>query len=277
VNAQAAIPVTEGSHGGLRADTGSFAVSELLFDSGVTLAPHEHEHACLSFVAGGSMVKAFSPCRFTLESPSLITIPPGERHADWFGQRGTRIVVVEIDAGLAASQPAMQPGVDLLYDIVERRNEQVAGFARRISSELRSPDDYSSLALNGLVFELLTTLGRPEDSLASTSRRLPPWVSTVIEYLHANASQHVAIEEIAEVVDLHPGYLARTFRQHMGVPLGAFARDVRLDRVAEKLAHTNTRILDIALDTGFADQSHLTRSFRKRFGVTPGEYRTIHS
>jgi AraC family transcriptional regulator len=59
----------------------------------------------------------------------------------------------------------------------------------------------------------------------------------------------------------------------MGVPLGSFARDVRLDRVADRLAHSNARILDIALDAGFADQSHLTRSFRKRFGMTPGEYR----
>jgi AraC-like DNA-binding protein len=277
MNAPAAIPVTEGSHGGLHADTGSFVVSELFFDGGVTLAPHEHERACLSFLAGGTMLKAFTPRRYTLESPSLITIPPGERHADWFGQRGTHIVVVEIEPEFAAQQPIMKPGVDLLYDVVERRNEQVASFAKRIARELQAPDDFSPLALNGLVFELLTTLGRPEDVLARTSRRLPPWVSTVVEFLHTNTSQHVAIEDIAKVVDLHPGYLARTFRQHMGVPLGAFARDVRLDRVAERLAHTNARILDIALDAGFADQSHLTRSFRKRFGMTPGEYRANRS
>ncbi len=50
--------------------------------------------------------------------------------------------------------------------------------------------------------------------------------------------------------------------------------DRRVDEARSLLQHTNASIAAIALQTGFADQSHLTRTMRKRLGVTPGEVRT---
>jgi transcriptional regulator GlxA family with amidase domain len=95
-----------------------------------------------------------------------------------------------------------------------------------------------------------------------------------LEYLHAHDDRMVRIEDVAVEVDLHPGYLARAFREHIGMPIGAYAREIRLERAAADLSTTDDRILDIAIAAGFTDQSHLTRLFRRRFGVTPAQYRT---
>ncbi len=271
--APAQIPVTQGSHTGWNLDTGDFVVRELLFDGGVTLPAHRHEYACFSILASGSMEKSFHSRRYELEAPSLITIPHGELHSDWFGRRVTRIVVVEVDPGAQRRHSVMESGGDLTDRVVEQRNKQIESFAHRFSRELRAPDELSGLAVSGLVFELISTLARSELSMRGSGAPRPAWVRRVIDYLHDNDTQATRIDAIAAEVELHPAYLSRAFREHVGVPLCAYARGIRLDRVAAELISTDERILDIALDAGFTDQSHLTRLFRRRFGVTPAQYR----
>ncbi|PYO90670.1 MAG: hypothetical protein DMD66_01815 [Gemmatimonadetes bacterium] len=71
----------------------------------------------------------------------------------------------------------------------------------------------------------------------------------------------------------HPDYFARAFRTWFGAAVGAYVRRLRLDWAADRLARTEVPIVEIALDAGFADQSHFTRAFRHQVGVTPGDYR----
>ncbi|CAN5825293.1 hypothetical protein BH23CHL2_BH23CHL2_08830 [soil metagenome] len=273
MNTFSEIPVTQGSDRAWHVDTGNFSVRELYFDSGVTLPAHYHEHACLSLLASGTMKKGFGTRKYDLLSSSLITIPQGETHTDWFGKEGTRIVVIELDRNISQRQPVMEPGAKLLDEIVEQRSRKIEGFARRLSREVREPDDLSGLAVSGLVFELISSLGREDAVLRRSGFSQPAWLSKVIDFLHVHDDQHVRIEDIAAEVNLHPGYLARVFREQTGVPLGAYARQLRLERVAAELASTEDRILDIAIAAGFTDQSHLTRLFKRRYGVTPAQYR----
>ncbi|WP_247876443.1 helix-turn-helix domain-containing protein [Azospirillum brasilense] len=67
------------------------------------------------------------------------------------------------------------------------------------------------------------------------------------------------------------GY-TRRFRKHHGVPPQAFALQERLNE-ARLLLRAGEPIAAVAADTGFTDQSHLGRCFRRAFGVTPGRYR----
>lgn len=268
------LPVTEGAGSSWHLDAGDISVSELYFAGDFRLAPHHHEPACISLLADGRMQKGFGPRRYELQSSSMITMPPGETHSDHFGVEGTHIVVIQIDTGIAERHPIMEPNIKLLDDIVEQRNPRIDGFARRLSNELRAPDDLSSLAVSGLVFELISSLER-EGRRTLSRREQPTWLGTVYEFLHAHADRIVRIEEVAEEVDLHPGYLARSFREHVGTPLGSYARQIRLERVAADLIQTDDRILDIAVAAGFTDQSHMTRLFRRRYGVTPAEYRAM--
>jgi AraC family transcriptional regulator len=254
-------------------DAGDFSVSELAFGSNFRLPPHHHEPACISLLASGTMEKGFGPRIYQLPASSMITIPPGETHTDHFGDQGSRIVVIQVNGGMAKRHPIMEPGLKLLDEIVEKRGPQFDGFARRLSDELRTPDDLSGLAVSGLVFELISSLGR-DDRRERARGAQPPWLSKVLDYLHTHDDHKVNIEDVAAEVDLHPGYLARTFRQHIGVPLGSYAREIRLERAAAELSATDDRILDIALSAGFTDQSHLTRLFRRHFGVTPAQYRS---
>jgi AraC family transcriptional regulator len=69
--------------------------------------------------------------------------------------------------------------------------------------------------------------------------------------------------------------MARVFRRHNGCSPGEYLRRIRVRRACRLLADTDRPLSAIAYDTGYADQSHFTRHFKRAMGVTPGEYRGL--
>jgi AraC-like DNA-binding protein len=84
-------------------------------------------------------------------------------------------------------------------------------------------------------------------------------------------SQNLSLETISRHVGLSPFYFARMFRQYTGLPPHAYRKQQRILR-AKQLLRDRMPIVQVALETGFADQSHLTRHFKQIVGVTPGQY-----
>jgi AraC-like DNA-binding protein len=68
-------------------------------------------------------------------------------------------------------------------------------------------------------------------------------------------------------------HLARVFRDRLHTSVGGYVRMLRLQWAAHRIIETDDSIADIALEGGFADQSHFTRRFREHTGLTPGQYR----
>jgi AraC-like DNA-binding protein len=72
---------------------------------------------------------------------------------------------------------------------------------------------------------------------------------------------------------LSPCHFLRVFKHQTGMPPHRYHLNLRLER-GRRLLRQGCEIADVAARTGFADQSHFTRHFRRFFGVTPGRYRT---
>lgn len=96
-------------------------------------------------------------------------------------------------------------------------------------------------------------------------------VRQVRDYLHAHWMAPVTLGELGEFVGLHPHYLARVFRQEVGLPPYRYLTQLRVQEAARRLAQGED-IATVALATGFSDQPHLTRHFKRLIGVTPGQY-----
>ncbi|MGH7630000.1 MAG: helix-turn-helix transcriptional regulator [Gemmatimonadales bacterium] len=74
-------------------------------------------------------------------------------------------------------------------------------------------------------------------------------------------------------MDIHPVHLAREFSRRKGCTFGEFVRSLRITAACDQLRNSRKSIAEIAADTGFADQSHLTRALRNHIGMTPARYR----
>lgn len=99
----------------------------------------------------------------------------------------------------------------------------------------------------------------------------PTAVDRVRRYLDERYAQPVRLAELATHVSLSPYYLLRSFRAAIGMPPHAYLETVRI-RQAQRLIGAGCRLVDVAVEVGFSSQSHLTRSFKRIIGVTPGEY-----
>jgi AraC family transcriptional regulator len=105
------------------------------------------------------------------------------------------------------------------------------------------------------------------------SGRPRPWLRSAEELLRARIGDHVGLTELADAVGVHPAHLARAFRAQHGVSVGEYGRRLRLMVAAKELAGDGTSVATIAMQAGFADQSHFTRVFKRYVGVTPARYR----
>jgi AraC-like DNA-binding protein len=97
-------------------------------------------------------------------------------------------------------------------------------------------------------------------------------IATTRAYLEAHYTENLSIETLAQQVGLSPYYLIRSFHQQVGLPPHSYQRQWQLLQAKRDL-QTTKPISQVALDHGFYDQSHLTRHFKRVFGVTPGQYR----
>lgn len=76
---------------------------------------------------------------------------------------------------------------------------------------------------------------------------------------------------LAGTLDISREHLARRFAADVGISPKAFARIIRFERATAHLSGTPVSIAEIAFDTGYADQAHMTREIRRMAGVTPGD------
>jgi AraC family transcriptional regulator len=263
------IPVTFGSTRGATLDAGGLQVSTLLFPPGLRLRPHSHERDCVSVVLEGWLDKSFGPRRFHSPEASVQTIPADAVHEDVFAPGPTRTVIVEAEPAVGERLGAYGVHLD---EIRYLRDAGMVAVAGRIAHELEVPDAVSPLTIEGLVLELLALLAR-NSILERHTARPPLWLATAHDFLHARFAERFEVGDVAAAAGVHPAHLARVFRRHYGVSVGAYVRRLRLDWAAERLTSTDEPLASIAFEAGFSHQSHFTRAFRDHTGLTPARYR----
>jgi len=142
--------------------------------------------------------------------------------------------------------------------------------AARLTQELDAADDLAPLAAEAIALELLVMMARIE---SATLKSPPSWLLRAQELLHERFAGPLRISEVAQAVGIHPAHLARTFRAHFSVSIGSYVRRLRLEWAAVELGRADSSLAAIALDAGFADQSHFTRAFKRQLGITPSAFR----
>lgn len=96
-------------------------------------------------------------------------------------------------------------------------------------------------------------------------------VQRALDYLRAQPAENVSLEKLACEAGLSPFYFCRVFHQQTGLSPHAYQTLVRVRR-AKSLLAKRVPIPQAAVEAGFCDQAHLTRHFKRIYGVTPGRY-----
>ena len=94
------------------------------------------------------------------------------------------------------------------------------------------------------------------------------------EYIRAHYDENISIRELARVAHLSPFHFIRVFRDETGLPPHAYLTQIRIAE-AKKFLGKGWPVASVAYETGFTDQSHLTRHFKRIVGIPPGRYRNF--
>jgi AraC family transcriptional regulator len=137
---------------------------------------------------------------------------------------------------------------------------------------------YARAATQMLIAHLLrhyTTLG---EAMKSPLQGLMPWqINQVIDYIQAHLTQDLSLEVLAQQTGYSLYHFIRLFHQATGESPHQFVLHQRIARAQRLLLETDVSLAHVALESGFANQSHLTQGFKRHFGLTPRLYRQRHS
>jgi AraC family transcriptional regulator len=106
-------------------------------------------------------------------------------------------------------------------------------------------------------------------AFANEIERLLP----VLVHIQANLDQDLSLEALAKRASLSHFHFHRLFRSVVGETLKQYTQRLRLERAANRLLINDAPIIDVALDSGFHNHETFSRQFKRRFQVTPKEYR----
>jgi AraC family transcriptional regulator len=100
-------------------------------------------------------------------------------------------------------------------------------------------------------------------------------VARAARYIRDNLARDVRLADVARAAHVSPFHLTRQFKEAMGLSPYQYVLRERVNAAKAMLqaARSDLTLAELALAVGFADQSHLTRHFKRAVGVTPNAYR----
>lgn len=242
-------------------------LSELRHAEGRAFPVHSHQLAYFCLLLSGGYSERIAGRVLPQQPMTMVFHPPGTDHKDEVGERGAHFFSVEVDERW--TERLWEEG-RVRLDLTVLSSGEPLWIASRLYRELKAGDACSSLAVEGLVLELLAATGR----LARTDERRPPgWLPRVESLLLERFRESLSLDDLASEAGVHPAHLSRTFRRFRGRTPGEYVQELRVRAVCQGLADRDRSLADLACEAGFADQSHCTRVFKSLTGTTPGAFR----
>jgi AraC-like DNA-binding protein len=245
---------------------------------GHAYAKHRHDTYAIGVTESGVQTFDYRGVTETSTPGHVVVLHPDEMHDGRAGTEsgfGYRMVYVEPARILEAiraitGRPRSLPFVD---DVVSANRTLSAAVRTAFEEELQP------LAIDSLIVRLAEGLirGAGQGDSTAPARRLDlAALDRARRFLEAENTRIVHSSELEATTGLSRYELARQFRAGFGTSPYRYSLMRRLDLARDRLRGTQP-LADVALETGFADQAHLTRMFKSAFGITPGRYRTLYA
>jgi AraC family transcriptional regulator len=214
----------------------------------------------------------------TQDQPRAVSILPAGTHVSVVTHR-TSCLVLEIDPLQLQQGAAPSGGGDLELPVkltIPDRNIELLMTAMQADLEAGSPTGplYGESLGNALGIYLIQRFGVFAPKFEPYKGGLPkPRLNRVREYIEHNLANNISLTALAEVAGLSLYHFAKAFKQSTGATPHQYLLTRKIDRAKELLNDPKRSVLEASARTGFVDQSHFTKTFRRLVGVTPTEFR----
>jgi len=228
--------------------------------------PHTHEAFGIGAIELGAERFRYRGAQHVAPACSVITMNPDELHTgEAETADGWRYRMVYLDPDLLEEVTGTR---HWWFSDVVRLDVARSGQLCQLVYGLWNTDD--PLAQKGLLLDLIDTF-RPFAHHTPKRPEAAHRFERVRDYLHDNYMHALTLDELANVASLSPWHFQRQFKAQYHVTPHQMLMAIRLWRAKAFLTH-GMPAADVAAATGLVDQSHLTRAFTRRYGITPVRY-----
>jgi AraC-like DNA-binding protein len=121
---------------------------------------------------------------------------------------------------------------------------------------------------------LVTVLNRFLKNKPGSKKKIPAWAQELKDIIQDHIDANLSLKELSKGLDINPSYLSREFSRYFeNMSFGEYIRKQRIEKAIELMQQHAYSLTEIAYLTGFSDQSHFTRIFKKHTGQNPSAYR----
>jgi AraC-like DNA-binding protein len=238
---------------------------------------HSHDYFVIGYVESGIQAYTYRGARHVTPAGQIFFVNPSEVHTGEAAAsegyiyrtlypRAELMEQVSLDVTGKSVIPFFKEAV--IQD--KSLSDLLIGFHRALAQE------ESRLRVESLLFAALSQVvirhSDPQMAPRFVGRERKA-VARGCDYIEAHCGRDVSLSQLSRVVGLSPFHFARAFEKEIGLPPHAYLEAVRI-RKARELLNGRVPIVEVALQLGYADQSHFTNRFKRALGITPGQYKS---
>jgi AraC-like DNA-binding protein len=241
-----------------------------------TFSRHVHEGFAIGVIERGAETFFYRGATHVAPAGTVVVINPGEVHTgEAIDEEGWSYRMLYPEVALlrqAASEASGRARGIPFFPNPVIRDDYLAGLIRNLHFILEKSDSALERQSHFLETFIQLVLRHADNGpVLSPLAGAHPGIDQARAFLEANYTQNVSLEQLSGLAGVSSFHLTRLFREAVGLPPHAYLNQVRIFH-AKKLLTLGQPIAEVAFETGFADQSHLNRHFKRIVGVTPGQY-----
>ncbi|AZB23141.1 AraC family transcriptional regulator [Chryseobacterium bernardetii] len=228
---------------------------------------HYHENAYFTFLLQGNMIEGNKKETYECSAGTLLYHQWEDPHYNIKPDIFTRGFHIEISQNWFDQFDVQKNEAEGSFNI---QDPSLKLLVYKIFKENQDRDQTFEVAVNQLLLNLFSQLVIQKNK----TEKKPVWVGVINEILHECFTEKLSLAELSATANIHPIHLSRDFQKYFHCTLGEYLRKLKLNRSLELLTKP-VSLTDIALESGFADQSHFIRCFKENIGITPLKYRNL--
>lgn len=265
--------------------------------------PHNHDHFEIILIKKGVGRHIINNIPFQYQENDLFLISPNDTHYFTIEKRTSFCylkfteLLFKKDGNIQEKAKWMQRIESILFNpnlapgdikYADKDKERIFDIVDMIIEEHHHPRNYSGEIIADAVNIILSIIARNICNLycdkqiqMEANKKKINELLTYIRY-HIYDPELMRMEVIAEHLNMSKNYISIFFKNHIGQSLQKYIQQYRTTLAENRIRLSDFTISEISHQLGFTDESHLIRHFKKKYGVTPGEYRkrfnkkTIH-
>lgn len=252
---------------------------------------HSHDYYEFYLYEEGSVTMDIEDTSYPLRTGDLVLVPPGSEHRArvFSSEKPYRRFVFWISVPYCEMLTKDSPDCTWLIRHTETEKTYIYHFSEtdfhsvqakmvrileEISSRRFGRDTYLRIAVNDLLLDLSRRVYETLNTGYTDSER--DTFSALLAYIDQHLSDDLRLEQLAAKFFLSKFYIAHTFKDRLGLSVHRYIQKKRLDAVRNAVMNGES-VSDACREYGFTDYSVFYRAFRKEYGMSPSEYRTIAS